>query len=74
MKAVAKRWGALEWCFSFWQCRVLTALVAFAWMGWAILFALLLMSAMFAIANRAWWDPMHGRYDNRASMYSGRRY
>ncbi|OCH89391.1 hypothetical protein OBBRIDRAFT_794344 [Obba rivulosa] len=67
-------WGALEWCWDFWQCRVLTALVAFAWVGWAVLFSLLLMSAMFAIANRAWWDPMHGRYDNRASTYSNRRY
>jgi len=66
-------WGALSWCWVYQPCRVLTALVAFAWLGWIVLFALLLMSAMFAIANRAWWDPMHGRHDPRASAYGNQR-
>ncbi|THG95929.1 hypothetical protein EW026_g5804 [Hermanssonia centrifuga] len=63
-------WGSLEWCHEFQACRLLTALVAFAWMGFILLFVLLIISVMFSIANRAYTHPLHGRYDPRASAYA----
>ncbi|KAI0691568.1 hypothetical protein C8Q76DRAFT_771967 [Earliella scabrosa] len=62
-------WGDLFWCHTYWQCRVLTVLVAFAWMCWVITFALLLVSILFAAANSAFFHPLHGRYDPHASFY-----
>lgn len=62
-------WGNLHWCQTYLACRVLTALVAFSWMGSILLFALLLISLMFAVANRAFAQPLHGRYDPRGSGY-----
>jgi len=66
-------WGNLKWCWVYEPCRLLTALVAFAWMGWIVLFALLLVSALFALSNSAFGDPLHGRFDPRLSSYSGSR-
>ncbi|KAL7278403.1 hypothetical protein ACG7TL_007398 [Trametes sanguinea] len=63
-------WGNLFWCHRFWQCRVLTVLVAFAWMCWAIVFVLMFVSVMFAVANAAFFHPLHGRYDARDSYYN----
>ncbi|KAJ3559349.1 hypothetical protein NM688_g402 [Phlebia brevispora] len=63
-------WGNLHWCHEFLACRLLTTLVAFAWMGWIIIFLLLAISVMFAAANGAFGHPMHGRYDPRASAYA----
>ncbi|KAI0338668.1 hypothetical protein BDW22DRAFT_1362759 [Trametopsis cervina] len=62
-------WGDLSWCHQFQACRLLTAMVAFAWMGFILIFTLLLISLMFAVANRAFRQPLHGRYDPRASGY-----
>jgi hypothetical protein len=42
-------------------------MVAFAWMGFILIFVLLLINLMFSIANRAFRQPFHGRYDPRAS-------
>ncbi|KAH9852806.1 hypothetical protein C2E23DRAFT_133672 [Lenzites betulinus] len=64
-------WGALFWCHAFWQCRVLTVLVAFAWMCWALVLALVFVSAMLAATNRAYMRPLHGRYDARDSFFQG---
>jgi hypothetical protein len=36
-------------------------------MGFIMVFVLLIISLMFSIANRAFRQPMHGRYDPRAS-------
>jgi len=66
-------WGDLAWCRHFQQCRILTALVAFAWMGFIILFTLLIISLLFAVSNEAFGKPLHGRYDPRASAYGPRR-
>ncbi|TFY61810.1 hypothetical protein EVG20_g6916 [Dentipellis fragilis] len=61
-------WGNLTWCRQFMQCRLLTALVAFAWMGWIILFGLFLTSLLHSIANSAFSDPMHGQLYARESV------
>lgn len=62
-------WGDLRFCSHYKACRLLTALVGFAWMGWIMLFALLLISVMFAVSNNAFHEPLHGRWDPRESHY-----
>ncbi|KAL1945336.1 hypothetical protein VTO73DRAFT_2187 [Trametes versicolor] len=62
-------WGNLFWCHQFWQCRILTVLVAFAWMCWVLVFILVFVSTMFAVANAAFFHPLHGRYDARDSYF-----
>ncbi|KAI0753856.1 hypothetical protein C8Q74DRAFT_343968 [Fomes fomentarius] len=64
-------WADLFWCHAYWQCRVLTVLVAFAWMSWIITFALIIISVLFAVANSALFRPLHGRYDPHSSFYRG---
>ncbi|GJE96156.1 hypothetical protein PsYK624_123490 [Phanerochaete sordida] len=66
-------WGDLAWCHIYLPCRVLTALVAFAWMGFILIFILLIISVMFSVANRAFRQPMHGRYDPRSSYATSYR-
>jgi hypothetical protein len=57
-------WGALSWCQGFLACRVLSALVAFAWLTWITLTALLVLTLLFALANgrESWSEPAHGRW------------
>ncbi|EIM89722.1 uncharacterized protein STEHIDRAFT_92166 [Stereum hirsutum FP-91666 SS1] len=63
-------WGALSWCQQFQPCRILTALVAFVWMGWIMVVFLMFASILFCIANRAWGEPMHGRvYPRDSTVY-----
>jgi len=62
-------WGNLRWCHTYKACRLLTAIVAFAWMGWVLILALLVMSLMFAVSNSAFSEPLHGRWDPRESHY-----
>ncbi|KAF9039834.1 hypothetical protein BJ165DRAFT_1530850 [Panaeolus papilionaceus] len=64
-------WGNLSFCQSFSTCRLLSALVAFTWLGWLCLSALLTFSLLFAIANGAFNEPMHGRWNPRESQYVG---
>ncbi|KAN0080362.1 hypothetical protein V8E55_009928 [Tylopilus felleus] len=63
-------WGNLSSCWFQWECRTLTALLAFAWLSWLVVFALFLTSLLFAIANKAYREPMHGRWDRRATHFS----
>ncbi|EGO03103.1 hypothetical protein SERLA73DRAFT_176622 [Serpula lacrymans var. lacrymans S7.3] len=63
------KWGKLMWCQHYWACRILTTLLAFAWLGWLVVFALLVISCLFAFANRSWREPLHGRWDPRATRY-----
>ncbi|KAG0701643.1 hypothetical protein DFH29DRAFT_549160 [Suillus ampliporus] len=63
------KWGNLSSCWHYSTCRILTALVAFAWLGWLLVLTLSVMSLLFAIANKAFHDPMHGRWDRRATNY-----
>ncbi|KAK7677841.1 hypothetical protein QCA50_019153 [Cerrena zonata] len=62
-------WGDLSWCHQFLPCRVLTVILAFAWMGWIIIFTLFIISLLCAIMNDAFWRPLHARYDPRGSTY-----
>ncbi|KAI0776510.1 hypothetical protein BD413DRAFT_610140 [Trametes elegans] len=57
-------WGDLFWCHQYWQCRLLTVLVAFAWADWALV-VIALASVLFAVTDAALWHPLHGRYDGR---------
>ncbi|KAA1466973.1 hypothetical protein DENSPDRAFT_812369 [Dentipellis sp. KUC8613] len=61
-------WGNLHWCHQYMQCRLLTALVAFAWLGWILIFALFLTSLLHSFANSAFSDPMHGQLYPRESV------
>ncbi|KZT67842.1 hypothetical protein DAEQUDRAFT_672484 [Daedalea quercina L-15889] len=63
-------WAELGWCHEYRACRILTALVAFAWIGWATILFLLFITILFAVLNRALFWQMHGRYDPRASRFS----
>ena len=53
-------WGNLGSCGDFSPCRVLTALVAFAWIGWIVMLVLLGLTLVHTFVNRAWMEPMHG--------------
>lgn len=60
-------WGNLAFCQHFEACRILTAIVAFSWLGWIILSVIGAVSLMFSFANGALLEPFHGRWDPRAS-------
>ncbi|KAI0665547.1 hypothetical protein C8Q78DRAFT_986234 [Trametes maxima] len=63
-------WGNLFWCHVYWQCRLLTVLVAFAWICWVLVFITVIVSVLFAVSNSLGWGrPLHGRYDARDSYY-----
>ncbi|KAF8060189.1 hypothetical protein FPV67DRAFT_1564444 [Lyophyllum atratum] len=62
-------WGNLSWCHQFEACRVLSALLAFAWLGWIVITMILVVSLLFSFANKALLEPLHGRWDPRASVY-----
>ncbi|KAJ7163960.1 hypothetical protein C8R43DRAFT_259202 [Mycena crocata] len=66
-------WEDLSFCQQFRACRILTAMLAFAWMSWIVLFCSLMASLFTAIANRAFFAPFHGRWNPRESTYSERR-
>ncbi|KAF7375221.1 hypothetical protein MSAN_00408700 [Mycena sanguinolenta] len=66
-------WGDLSFCQEFRACRILTAMLAFAWMSWIVLSCSLAASVFVAIANRAFFSPFHGRWNPRDSTYSDRR-
>ena len=36
-------WGDLSWCSQFQACRILSAMMAFAWLGWLCIFGLQLL-------------------------------
>jgi len=65
-------WQGLEGCQRFGPCQVLSALLGFAWLSWITLTALLVVTLLFSVANHAFQQPLHGRWDPRISMYSSR--
>ncbi|KAJ8085591.1 hypothetical protein PM082_004409 [Marasmius tenuissimus] len=67
------RWGNLSSCRMYKTCRILTALVAFSWITWSTLTIVMIISIVFASVNRGWNEPMHGRWDPRASIYRDTR-
>lgn len=64
-------WGDLSWCQRYQPCRILTAMLAFAWLGWIVLTLIMVLSIIFSIVNGAFSEPLHGRWDPRASVYTG---
>ncbi|KAF8126334.1 hypothetical protein EV363DRAFT_1401860 [Boletus edulis] len=56
-------WGNLS------SAGPLRPMLAFAWLSWIVVFALFVTSLLFAIANKALREPMHGRWDRRATQY-----
>jgi len=64
-----KFWGNLRFCHQYEACRLLTTLVAFAWMGVIVIAILIVTSALFAISNSAFHEPLHGQWDPRESHY-----
>jgi len=69
----ASLWGNLWFCHQYHACRLLTTLVAFSWMGCITIFILLLISIMFAVSNKAFNEPLHGRWDPRDSYFGDDR-
>ncbi|KDR78036.1 hypothetical protein GALMADRAFT_224433 [Galerina marginata CBS 339.88] len=67
--AATTPWGSLSWCQEFEACRVLSALVAFAWLGWVTITVLLGLSLLFTVANKAMTEPLHGRWNPRESQF-----
>ncbi|KAF8587531.1 hypothetical protein K439DRAFT_1407471 [Ramaria rubella] len=55
-------WGDLSFCWQFEACRLLTALVAFAWIGWITISVLLLTTFVFAFTRNGWMKHSHGRW------------
>jgi len=62
-------WGSLSWCQQFEACRILSALVAFSWLGWLTLSTILGLSLLFSLANKALMEPLHGRWNPRQTIY-----
>ena len=63
-------WPNLTWCSGFSQCRNLAALVAFCWLGWLVLTALLVITLIFVVVNKTWKEPLHGKWDPRQTVYA----
>jgi len=63
-----------SFCSQFQACRILTAMLAFAWLGWITLFALVVTTLLYATANSSWAEPAHGHWVRedpaRMSQYS----
>ncbi|KIL64355.1 hypothetical protein M378DRAFT_186769 [Amanita muscaria Koide BX008] len=59
-------WGVLGVCQSS-PCQVVSALIAFSWLGWITLSGILVLETLFVVANKFWMEPLHGRLDPRIS-------
>ena len=59
-------WGKLSFCWNFEACRILTALVAFAWIGWITISALLFTTFIYGFTRDAWRKHSHGRWSQIA--------
>ena len=42
-------WPNLSFCFQFAPCRILTAMMAFAWLGWVALVGLIVIAVLTAV-------------------------
>ncbi|CEL56528.1 hypothetical protein RSOLAG1IB_07877 [Rhizoctonia solani AG-1 IB] len=55
-------WPNLNWCQIYQPCRILVALIAFAWMGF-ILLTFLMVGTLFVASTRAgWYDHTHSEW------------
>ncbi|KAF8519169.1 hypothetical protein JB92DRAFT_2899620 [Gautieria morchelliformis] len=64
-------WGNLSFCWQFEACRLLTALVAFAWIGWITISVLLFTTFVYAFTGRGWTKHSHGRWINNPDAEKG---
>ncbi|KAK2460417.1 hypothetical protein APHAL10511_007582 [Amanita phalloides] len=64
-------WVTLPNCQQDRPCQVLSALLAFAWLGWVTLSGILVLDTLFVVANKYWVEPLHGRLDPRISRVLG---
>ncbi|KAJ7095942.1 hypothetical protein B0H15DRAFT_798377 [Mycena belliarum] len=55
-------WGSLGFCQEFEPCRVLSAIVAFAWLCWLLVSFNFAVSLTFILANGALLEPLHGQW------------
>ena len=65
-------WGGVSYCWKgYWQCRELSAMLAFAWMSWIIMTFLWILAIFIPTRNSAWNNqPMHGYFlGPRESLY-----
>ena len=51
------------------SCRLISAILAFAWLGWITLSVILGLALLFSFANRAFKEPLHGRWDPRQTIF-----
>ncbi|PFH49296.1 hypothetical protein AMATHDRAFT_147990, partial [Amanita thiersii Skay4041] len=61
-------WGTLSFCQKYEPCRVLSALMAFAWLGWLTLTGIVVLVMLYVMVNKFWNEPFHGRFDPRLSL------
>jgi len=64
-------WGDLSFCWQYEACRLLTALVAFAWIGWITISVLYINTFIFAFTRKAWTKPSHGYWIEREKLVYG---
>ncbi|KAJ3853257.1 hypothetical protein EV368DRAFT_39298 [Lentinula lateritia] len=50
--AASSLWGDLSFCQQFEACRILSALEAFAWLGWLILTVMIVLSIVVILRSR----------------------
>ncbi|KAL5512159.1 hypothetical protein ACEPAG_3444 [Sanghuangporus baumii] len=56
-----------SFCSQYNACQVLTAMVAFSWLGWITITALVVTTLLYATANSSWADPAHGHWTREGS-------
>ncbi|ESK86432.1 hypothetical protein Moror_4939 [Moniliophthora roreri MCA 2997] len=63
--AASDIWGGLNWCQQFQPCRVLSALLAFAWLGFITLTAIIGVSSYVSWSYGGLVTPLHRRDSSR---------
>ncbi|KAG8808219.1 hypothetical protein FRC17_004051 [Serendipita sp. 399] len=56
-------WPDLNFCVQFSPCRVLQAMMAWAWLGWITITFILLASMVFAFRAKRWDLPIHSAWE-----------
>ncbi|KIJ26090.1 hypothetical protein M422DRAFT_124873, partial [Sphaerobolus stellatus SS14] len=63
--AATNVWPDLSFCVQFRQCTNLQAMLAFAWLGWISLSAIILITVVIAIRTNAWREYSYGPWADR---------
>ncbi|KIK55912.1 hypothetical protein GYMLUDRAFT_47504 [Collybiopsis luxurians FD-317 M1] len=51
--AASNLWGDLSFCQQFQACQILSALEAFAWLGWLVLTAMIIISVVVIVRSKS---------------------